>query len=233
VLSFLKDLHSDFVTGWIYDAIIDAFLLRLYQAQPHVLHADSVISSALFSDRHCERVWAGIDLNSKCMVFFPSQCRDHWVLYVADIKSETLMYLDPSGKGPGDRECQLMTLIGKLIEQQFSVSPVWKLTFPKHALQTDGINCGVLVMWYAYQLANNKSLTDFVDPNTFRRDIFHMLAGNCLRRSKFSDESCGVCADRYTHPDWIQCYQWFHCECIGLSHDQAKSDGFHYICQKW
>ena len=231
VSSFLKSKDSIFATGWVYDSVIDAFLLHLSEAQPHVLFTDTCIPLLLMSDSACDRLWSNHDLSKKSMLLFPANLSgNHWFLVVVEIKTRKISYLNPSGQDPGPSESRLMWLIINLICKRFQVqSDGWNWRSPPRTVQKDAINCGTFVMWYAYQMANNKSITDDIDVIAFRHTVFKILVGNCMRRTSFSIINCQVCRGTDVNDNVIscsRCFQLFHCKCLGLSHSSIDRDKF-------
>ena len=120
--------------------------------------------------------------------------------------------------------------IKSLLENLFDFLPkTWKLTVPDRTSQTGSMNCGVFVMWYAYQITHNRSITDPIVPNAFRRYVFQTLAGNCMQRSHFLDDTCKICHNAESFGQWVkcqQCSQRFHCECAGVTFADSLSNKF-------
>ena len=104
---------------------------------------------------------------------------------------------------------------------------------PPHTCQDDGVNCGVFVMWYAYQIAHKNSITDPLVPADFRQKIFKMLAGNCMQREQYSDENCRVCGNSKLLAEWVQCgqcNQLFHCQCVNLPFVASRAENLKFVC---
>ena len=229
----LKNHDEHFVTGWVYDSVIDAFLLQLSKTQPHVLFADTCIALTLITGRPCNRLWENEDLREKTLVLFPANLTgNHWVLFAVETATQTILYLNPLNERPNRDETKLVNLIMSLLSERFFLpANRWKLTTPHHTRQKDSKNCGMFVMWYAYQLSHNKSIITQVDPVAFRSFIFNFLAGNCMKRNHFLNDSCRVCGMSNSNDrsiSCVRCFQWYHCSCLGLSGSDNSAENF--IC---
>lgn len=239
VYAYLKMKDSNFVTGWVTDPVIDAFLLRLSQVRSHVLHAGSCFCRLLLSGTlrgsECDQLWEGESLETKSIFFFPvNYTNNHWALFVADINKLTIAYINPMETGSVHKQFQTFKLIQDLLSLHVTAQPIsWKWVAPHRTLQTDSVNCGVFVMWYAFQLAHALPITDHLDPNEFRRFAFQVIAGNCMQRSHFSDETCRICHHAHSLEPRVQCKQckqWFHCDCVGVPIADSQCDGYAFVC---
>ena len=88
-------------------------------------------------------------------------------------------------------------------------------------------------MWYAHQIAHGQPITDPLDPTDFRRQVFKVLAGNCMQRSHFLDDTCKICHISVPFEERVicqQCSQWFHCKCIGVPYAASSSACYKFVC---
>jgi len=235
IVRHLKTDDSAFCTGWVCDAVIDTFLLRLTDTYTHTLGADCCVTAALKRGCSSSNLWSGIELLSKSVIFLPCNLRrSHWTPFVVDLRGHSILYLNPINTSPATLEIEMISLIVELVRDKFAIPSVlfdWKI-IPR-TLQKDSMNCGIFVMWYAWQIAQEKPLTDSLNPNTFRREIFKVITGQCMQRVTYDDEKCKVCKNRKNLKDWIecdQCSQWFHCKCAAVTLSDSKKVGFRFVC---
>ena len=91
-----------------------------------------------------------------------------------------------------------------------------------HTLQTDSINCGVPVCWYAMRLVNGKSFTDWCKTSVMRITIYKQIRGTCLQRCSgcrhIELSKCPICKVELQMGDTRfqcrRCCQSYHAICL-------------------
>ncbi|XP_052126912.1 uncharacterized protein LOC113202560 [Frankliniella occidentalis] len=167
--SALRSYSRSFVSGWLSDTIVSAYLHSLENS---VLYAcDTTVAVGLLQGRPFPSLCT--KLNSRNVILFPGNPTDsHWVIIAIVVSEQELWYYNPSSKA-GDTlvnwEIKFIECICKFIRTVFPVVKSW--TVKRHFdTQYDSISCGVRVCWFGSQVSNGL-LTPLPDPIAFRASI--------------------------------------------------------------
>ena len=157
----------------------------------------------------------------------------HWVLIAIFLPSLKAVYLDPlsnSRSATDNRVVQAKAMFSHLIRVKKSDDGKLQWSFPNHALQEDGYNCGVFTCIYAERIAKNQSINSEIDAFRERQRIYAKITGSCLRpaqngKSHINKRKCLECQED-GGVEWVECSrckQWHHCNCVGLSLQEADN----------
>ncbi|XP_035663612.1 uncharacterized protein LOC118407260 [Branchiostoma floridae] len=176
----LNSHDGKFVTGWLYDSIIDSFFYLLENQHEKILCASCTLMTACLSGSSVRAVWQNVDITRKDFILIPwNSTGGHWVLIVVDVKKGVIMYLDPMETGftkTAEEGCSIVT---QLLHIKFPKGfNHLQVMLPNKTGQKDGRSCGVLVCFYGEQIVRGDSLTSPIITNEYRRRIFQRVSNN-------------------------------------------------------
>jgi hypothetical protein len=179
-IAALQKCDKNFKSGWLYDVVIDAFILRLCQHHSNVLSVECVVVTALENLKSIPNIFEGVSLKDKTLIFFPHNIwLRHWTLIVVDIQAQELIYFNPIGYKPEKKEISLFSDILVLIQETFKIDTTsWLCKIIPHVLQSDSYSCGVFVCWYAQQIVRGESLLEHFNTLNFRSTIYKTIVEN-------------------------------------------------------
>jgi hypothetical protein len=221
----LKAQNEEFKPGWLFDEVLNSYFWLLQENHQNVLYAPSTSMLALQKGLSCGRLWKGEVLTNKDFIFAPwNPTNYHWTLVAIDLQHKQILYLDPMINVDVHQNgfAQLLsTFMPQMLERTFGLSGFEIGSLP-HTLQTDSINCGVLVCWYAMRLVNGKSLTDWCNTSVMRITIYKQIRGTCLQRRSgcrhIELSKCPICKVELQMGDTRfqcrRCCQSYHSICL-------------------
>jgi Ulp1 family protease len=172
--NLLKSYSKVFKRGWLYDSIIDAFLLKILFGHNNYMSISSLLSLSVLQSKPFTKRVSDI-IMSKELLFIPFNNNSHWVLIVADLKDHYFEFYDPL-KLPVTTSYNLVIRKWCMTLKDILKShDNWEVKCPEHTLQNDNMNCGVFVCYYAYQKINKLNLNQSFDPLFFRKFIYGVL----------------------------------------------------------
>lgn len=216
-----KQRDPIFKSGWLYSSIIDAFMFKLSQNDVFSLPSELAIrasrktSNAGFLRRKID------ELNKKTILLLPGNITgDHWIIISIMLKDMEIRYYDPLQYPISQKTLFLLQQTVSDCKEVFSQLSPWKIKVVQLAKQADGVNCGVHICHFAKQTVDGATYSLLTSVAEFRKYMYSVIVGNCLKRSHFDDESCGKCGAQYADPTDLQiwlccarCQQWFHESC--------------------
>ena len=236
VKELLCETDRPFRTGWLYDEIIDSFLWNLARQNDHILLCPSLITKSMSSKSSASirGLWKNQDFSNVRYIFGPwNPSGSHWVLIVADLVQQEIIYLDPISNSCNSSDSKkAFQMFSWIVHCKLSVDyGLFKFSRLNHTLQDDAKSCGVMVCWYAEKLTKGESVASLMDCYGYRRIIYKAITGNCIKDlfnvvylSDPSKKRCGHCQKSEEGP-WTQCSrcdQWYHCKCLNISLQDAK-----------
>jgi len=234
-LAILKSRDPQFEIGWLYDEVINSYLWWLCQKHSHCLYVSAATVQVLEKGRSIKRLWDGISTKGKQFIFMPwNPTTTHWILLVIDLDNRKLLFLDPACTPclkTTSIVCTAKHMVNRLLFEKFGFV-LDSVATKTRIMQTDSSSCGLFVCLYAKMIANNEDMCpSIMSIFSISRHIFEAIAGNCLIHKKYNKQQCPLCKDQ-TKSDWIECTrckQWLHCQCAGVTIENAKRDDF-FVC---
>ena len=227
----LKTADPMFCEGWLYDSIIDAYLLCLKEESGKCVQIlTSSVMTILQHELSSKRIWRGEDLSTVHWIFAPwNPTNNHWTLKAVNVKKRLIFYLNPMECVDPNKNLFTGTLNKFFIPflSRFGWSDFTFMS-PDHYLQRDSSSCGVFVCMYAKRLLRDVCLADKVNSRLMRLDIFEKLRGNCLQRyfiPRVKLSVCPICFIIDTSPmvACTKCKQWYHCSCLDVTEEEARA----------
>ena len=155
-LATIKKTDRMFRTGWLHDEVINSFIVILERMFSGVLFCGSHEALHIAKGKSFRLLWKGVDLNGKKTLLIPfNPTNNHWILLHIDICSCTLYVLDPLNNGVDKNSTTFRksyNVAVNALTKKFGAQNV-QIGQMDHVMQKDGISCGVLVCYYAEQLA--------------------------------------------------------------------------------
>lgn len=223
-----------FKTGWLNDEIINSFMFLLESQYSNVLFCPSSEALLIAVGKSFRLLWKGLDLATKTQIIVPfNPTNTHWILLFIDIKSSTLFILDPMMVRASETNMTFKksySLAVNILSKKFGATNI-TVGHKNHALQEDGMSCGVLTCYYAECLVKGADLTKKCNATEYRRYIFQNISGSCLKGVISDKNKCKGC-NKNEDSEWIQCgrcKQWCHCKCVGTTYQVAKS--LYFYCK--
>ena len=234
----LVDADRNFRPRWLYDEIIDSFCWMIAKEVPGVLLCPTLVTAALARRRQnalrLDHLWRVDSMDDARAILAPwNPSGSHWILIAIFLPSLKAVYLDPlsnSRNATDRRVVQAKAMFSHLIRVKKSDDAKLQWSFPNHALQEDSYNCGVFTCIYAERIAKNQSINSEIDPLRERQRIYAKITGSCLRpaqngKSHINKGKCIECQGD-GGVEWVECSrckQWHHCNCVGLSLQEADN----------
>ncbi|XP_028414338.1 uncharacterized protein LOC114537497 [Dendronephthya gigantea] len=237
--------NKDFVCGWLVDKVIEAFLWKLRCSHPETFYADATLCQLVQRQASTRRLWIGEHFGSVKKIFIPMNLGGmHWTYEIMcccmsafvvaiDKEKSVRLYIDPMS-GPRTITGSLKLLIDNIctivdIKTGWKTKE-WICIEPKHFLQTDSYNCGVLICLFAHCITKGEALDQPFNVEIERQKLASSLFGSCYEDINQRDDSCcKICKDDGGE-DWLgcdACRQFFHASCLNLNYGEALQDMFY------
>lgn len=214
----IQGVDKNFVPGWLYDDIIDAYFYSL-TSDPikKVVAFPCWASQAMEYSRELPRPSNLLTSNTILVPFNPG---NHWVLLICYPDNSKIIFLDPGSKqsGTGRKLLDLWSAyFTKFFQKKFQISQ------PDHITQEDAYNCGVFVCRYGLYAAKHKPFTGSFSPDQFRRDIYTTIVGNCLQGIRHDIDLCCKCEEFVRGPckSCSICSRKAHIQCVHSSFNRC------------
>ncbi|XP_035226257.1 uncharacterized protein LOC118198634 [Stegodyphus dumicola] len=175
---FIKSVCTDFVRGWLFDVIINAFLYKILESDDQYTFADSSITQLILSDALSLGNVFPVSLKSFKYLLIPACIDSHWVLIIADLKKNTFYLYDSLINSCNPKYINLTNKWSNVINSELQINGSWDIQCPPHALQNDESSCGVFICYYAFQHVNKLALNLPLDTLQFRKFIYNILTEN-------------------------------------------------------
>lgn len=164
-----------FKKGWLYDCVIYSFLTKI--AQPHisVKVIDPCVSQlVLRSNGEPVPIESVAHFDRILIPCNPDE--SHWLLVVVYPAVKLIHFFDPQSTIVEPEYHKFIGFWAKTISKASGIPlKEWQMKSPKHTKQTDNLNCGVYVAWYADQILKNRTTFTSVDIPKFRRYMYECL----------------------------------------------------------
>ncbi|XP_052126459.1 uncharacterized protein LOC113211795 [Frankliniella occidentalis] len=212
-----------FHTGWLSSSIINTYLDKLQEMYPACL--------SLSSDLAVRAVYYGMSnqniLKKKLagqkveVILLPANLTGaHWCIvavFLRGLKPE-IWYYDPlQGDLQGDAATkkllfQLHSDLKSIFPPSSSHEVADDIIYVEAKKQMDSMSCGVYVCSFAEQMAQKKLSYNLIEnvPD-FRRTMYDLIVGGCLKRKTYSEESCGVCHEELSSCNSLDDDHWTTC----------------------
>lgn len=175
-----RKFNSYFTVGWMEDAIVDYYVDRICNSRPSTVLCFSSLAGQLLGSLELEEKifsqFESIGLAKYRKVMIPcNPTRHHWILLFVVKSTLTIYILDPSNEDPWDippirRHVEgLMKILYEVTGKQYHY------VLPPRAMQTNAMDCGVFVCYYAYRLMFGGKLTYNFDELDLRRKIYNSI----------------------------------------------------------
>ncbi|KAK3931136.1 Zinc finger protein 875 [Frankliniella fusca] len=226
-----------FRVGWLYSSIIDAFMFKLSENDVFCLSCDFA-ERASRGTSNADILTKKIDvIKNKRVILLPGNLTgDHWIILAIMLKENEIRYYDPIQCPISLKTLSLLKQTVSDLKTVFSTQSPWKIKPIKLAKQADSVNCGINICHFAKQTVDGAEYGLPTSPFEFRKYMYSVIVGNCLKRSSLYDESCGKCGAQYSDTNDLQiwvccssCQQWFHESCTNY-YSKSCSDSF--TCSK-
>eukprot|EP00112_Aurelia_sp_Birch-Aquarium-sp1_P016102 Seg3619.1 transcript_id=Seg3619.1/GoldUCD/mRNA.D3Y31 product="Ubiquitin-like-specific protease 1" protein_id=Seg3619.1/GoldUCD/D3Y31 len=234
----LAAADRSFRPRWLYDEIIDSFCWMIAKEVPGVLLCPTLVTAALGRRRQnalqLDHLWKEDSVEDARVILAPwNPSASHWILIAIFLPSLKALYLDPlsNSRSATDKSVvRAKVMFSYLIRVKKSDDAELQWSFPTHALQEDGYNCGVFTCVYAERIAKNQSINSEVNTFRERQRIYAKITGSCLKhaqngKSHINKRKCRECEED-GGVNWVECSrckQWHHCDCVGLSLQEADN----------
>ena len=169
-----KKYVSNFVPGWLTDAVIESFFFRLTQKYSHLAMGDLILFSFLQHGLDVKTLLP--NLTCKTHFILPMNISgNHWTLLAVRLDTGDYYYLDPKG---GRINCYELDIINRMLS--FLMNKNWTHKYVKYFQQSDSINCGTFICWYAERFIKNEDFTQSFNPDSYRIVIFNSIIENSM-----------------------------------------------------
>ncbi|XP_030405247.1 sentrin-specific protease 1-like [Gopherus evgoodei] len=227
--------------SWISDEVIDAFLSCVVEkADGKVQAISSVVSTVILSGR-ATQVKVKSELLQNDILLLPYHTPGHWVLAIALMKKKELLIIDPlCDEIRYERTClrNWRNFIKRLTSKS---SSDWNSKIMQHPRQSDGHNCGPLILKFAETYLQHKDISTVETTqkaNTaFRRHIAILL----MKESESVEDYCIYCnlidcekeSEDCTMVQCDSCKRWAHIPCIteGINQENLTYEKKEYNCK--
>jgi Ulp1 protease family, C-terminal catalytic domain len=159
-----------FTPNYLTDAILDCSVAIMLQYTSAIAFTSNEVQMMMGPDGQEVHpgAWSQYDF-----VMFPVHQVNHWMLLVVSPSKRKLYFLDPAGIN--NLLCITQELLNKLNSVLMTNFGHSDIICPPKQEQSDSYNCGVFVIWYASQLAQNRDIENGLDPTTFRLNLLQQL----------------------------------------------------------
>jgi len=163
------------------------------------------------------------EIKNKRVILLPGNLTgDHWIILAIMLKENEIRFYDPLQYAICPKTLSLLKQTVSDCKAVFSTVSPWKIKVVQLSKQSDSVNCGVNICHFAKETADGAEYSLTSSPAKFRKYMYSVIVGNCLKRSNFFDESCGKCGkaqfmDANELEIWhccSRCQQWFHQSCV-------------------
>jgi hypothetical protein len=222
-----QQTYHDFRKGQLMSAVIDAFLFKLSENFISACVASTKVAAVL-ADGHGTDDLFQVPTGCK-VVLFPANVFNHWIVIAFLIDKEVVLYFDPLNQSIVGFRQKVLSNATVAMRKFFPSITKWVVKIMKHDKQEDKISSGVNVSFFAQQvLMQCTSFTPLQDCLEYRKFMYNLLVGSCLRRQKFGEHSICLACEKDTSDDpavaCMNCDQWFHLTCL------PSSPELHFIC---
>ena len=236
-----------FHTGWLSSSIINAYLDKLQEMYPTCLclSSDLAVRAGCYGMSNQNILKKTFDQNQQVeVVLLPANLTGaHWCIvavFLSGLKPE-IWYYDPMQGNLNPATKKLLLQLHSDLKSIFpSSSDENDVVYIEAKQQTDSMSCGVFICSFAEQMAQRKLPYKMIeDVSDFRRTMYDLIVGGCLKRKTYNEESCGVCHkelsnlchslddDQWTtctkcnslDDQWLTCAmcdQWYHSDCVDV-----------------
>lgn len=157
-------------------------------------------------------------------LLIPTNITDiHWILIVLKPKLGEIHVYDPATKHCSQDYLAFIPRITTLVNDLYKIKRVWNIKVPPHAMQKDGINCGVFVCFYAKEIVHETRSPPF-NINEFRKSMYLVITGNCLQNLNYSTKLCVKCKKTVPkkHVTCENCHQPYHVKFLAEKHPYSN-----------
>lgn len=226
-----------FIPGSLYSAIVDAFILKLSQNYEGVGALSTVHANRASENLSILDSLTDIDAtDSKNVVLMPANLFDEsWSIAAVMVKEGVIKYYDPQHRPIEGASARMLAQWVRDLKCIFSHVSKWLIKLIQLPKLLGSHNSGPEICHFAKQTLESTPYSLILSQADFRKVIYKTIVGNCLKRSNYFEELCGVCAVRYDTDStddktWIccsSCHQWFHEDCV----DSSSSNGLGlFVC---
>ncbi|XP_067409985.1 uncharacterized protein [Emydura macquarii macquarii] len=214
--------------------------LSLLQCQ-QVQAISSVISTTILNGTARSCFSMKREMITKDIVLLPFNSSNHWVIGIALMAKKELLIIDPLCQETKYVEEWLKNWRAFLFRDRSKGTIGWKTKVLEHKAQSDGHNCGPLILRFAesYLLEEDIRTVETTEEamNIFRRKIAIRL----LQESDSVEDYCIYCSfmtcTQKKDCMMVQCdscKRWAHVLCIpgGISEDILHDEHKEYKCKK-
>ena len=225
----LKQISRSFVPGWLYDSVVDSYLSLQTLVHKSLFCESTTFLSMTAPSASPDWLWKDLDVTNFSIVIAPYNINmNHWILFIANLKEEVLYVLDPMKQTASGTERAEHAMLF-IIACKTGIQCIVNRSKP-HILQTDSVNCGVFICYYAECYLQGKSLTAPFSILRLRKKIKEVLAGSCvddIRTRGIKLDVCKICSKAGNLAvNCIRCNQGYHDKCV------TKSSTGNYFCGK-
>ncbi|XP_050816214.1 sentrin-specific protease 1-like isoform X2 [Gopherus flavomarginatus] len=200
----------------------------------------SVVSTVILSGR-ATQVKVKSELLQNDILLLPYHTPGHWVLAIALMKKKELLIIDPlCDEIRYERTClrNWRNFIKRLTSKS---SSDWNSKIMQHPRQSDGHNCGPLILKFAETYLQHKDIsmveTTQKANTAFRRHIAILL----MKESESVEDYCIYCnlidcekeSEDCTMVQCVSCKRWAHIPCIteGINQENLTYEKKEYNCK--
>lgn len=225
--SSLNTVAFRFTKGWLHEDVIDAYLFHLCSGNDRVRPLKCCFANFLKtrSDSDSARKILSREISESVeTLLIPTNITDiHWILIVLKPKLGEIHVYDPETKNCSQDYLAFIPRITTLVNDLYKIKRVWNIKIPPHAMQKDGINCGVFVCFYAKEIVH-ETRSPLFNINEFRKSMYLVITGNCLQNLNYSTKLCVKCKKTVPkkHVTCENCHQPYHIKCLAEKHPNSN-----------
>jgi len=166
------------VSGWLLDYVIDAYLYILCNRFDHMFAFSSTIAQGLLQERTFNGQTAqkkkdnGIPPKAKFLLFPVNAGASHWTLLILDVEKNEYVYLDSLNHPITSRFANLKKTLWVWFNIDSSTASFRQQKCPH---QGDSISCGIFVLHNAELCAQNLPYDTPCPKDEFRVKVFEAL----------------------------------------------------------
>jgi hypothetical protein len=232
----LKALDKSFEKGWLTSDIINSFVYSLALTNESVYSGADELALSMARGNILSRLF-GHELRDKSIFLFPANFSgNHWTMFAILTKKSQILYMDPKqgNNPPPPPVFKCIVTLKKIMKVVKPSVDTWTFQMVSYCNQTDNVNCGVHVCWFAHQTIMEVDYEDLQDIDSYRNFIYTTLRGNCLHSDNPS--VCPLCSHEDSPSSMTdfslhcgKCKQLYHISCLGerKSHQISEED---FVC---
>ena len=233
--TLVYQVDKDFKIGVLHEEIVNSYLWCLCRRDSSLLYVPSYLLGILQQDEGVSDLWRDEPtLDNKRYIFMSWNPigTDAVILLVVDVRRSSLYFMHPFENVDIESDplaVEAKDFVSRMLVQKFNFV-LSQVASVERTTKKCGAGEAILVCLYAKWLANEENLVQNINLDSYRKDIYDVIAGSCLIGTGRKID-CKLCEEQDVGDRVVcqRCTQQFHVGCVGLTADEAATLDY-FVC---